>query len=125
MFIIDPLSRTPVYEQIISQLERFVVQGVLHPGDQVPSVRSLSVQLGINPNTILKAFSELAARGRGYFICPDAQQVLAKLWHERLKELRALCAELAQAGITWEEILQSAEQGYQSGATLFQEEGTK
>lgn len=132
MFIIDPLSRTPVYEQIISQLERFVVQGVLHPEDQVPSVRSLSVQLGINPNTILKAFSELAARGiisaapgRGYFICPDAQQVLAKLWHERLKELRALCAELAQAGITWEEILQSAEQGYQSGATLFQEEGTK
>lgn len=132
MFIIDPLSRTPVYEQIISQLERFVVQGVLHPGDQVPSVRSLSVQLGINPNTILKAFSELAARGiisaahgRGYFICPDAQQVLAKLWHERLKELRALCAELAQAGITWEEILQSAEQGYQSGATLFQEAGTK
>lgn len=132
MFIIDPLSRTPVYEQIISQLERFVVQGVLHPGDQVPSVRSLSVQLGINPNTILKAFSELAARGiisaaagRGYFICPDAQQVLAKLWHERLRELRALCAELAQAGITWEEILQSAGQGYAAGATLLQEEGTK
>ena len=82
--------------------------------------------------TVYPTFSELAARGiisaapgRGYFICPDAQQVLAKLWHERLKELRALCAELAQAGITWEEILQSAEQGYQSGATLFQEEGTK
>lgn len=132
MFIIDPLSRTPVYEQIIEQLERFVLQGVLRPGDQVPSVRSLSVQLGINPNTILKAFSELSARGiisaapgRGYFICTDAQKTLGLLAHERLGQLQSLCAELAQAGITKEEILQSAAQGFEAGAALWKREESK
>ena len=63
MFHIDPLSRKPVYEQIIDQMERFVLTGLMKPGTQLPSVRSLSMELSINPNTIQKAYSELDARG--------------------------------------------------------------
>ena len=45
MFHIDPLSRKPVYEQIIDQMERFVLTGLMKPGTQLPSVRSLSMEL--------------------------------------------------------------------------------
>ena len=45
MFQIDAMSRTPVYEQIISQVEKFILGGVLRAGDQLPSVRSLSIEL--------------------------------------------------------------------------------
>ena len=63
MFQIDPLSRTPVYEQIIEQVQRLITAGVLRPGDQIPSVRGLSLTLRINPNTIQKAYSELDGAG--------------------------------------------------------------
>ena len=43
MFWVDPLSRQPVYEQLIEQTERFILTGVLHPGDQMPSVISQSL----------------------------------------------------------------------------------
>ena len=59
MFQIDVMSRKPVYEQLINQMERFILTGVMHQDDQIPSVRSLSVELAVNPNTIQKAYSEL------------------------------------------------------------------
>jgi GntR family transcriptional regulator len=52
MFQIDLMSRTPVYEQIIEQLENLVIKGLLDTNSQIPSVRSLSLKLSINPNTI-------------------------------------------------------------------------
>ena len=63
MFQIDNMSRTPVYEQIITQVEKFILGRLLSAGDQLPSVRSLSVELSVNPNTIQKAYGELDVRG--------------------------------------------------------------
>ena len=60
MYQIDVMSRTPVYEQIIRQTEDFILKGIVNAGDKMPSVRSLSVELSVNPNTIQKAISELA-----------------------------------------------------------------
>ena len=68
MFMIDPMSRQPVYEQIIRQMERFILSGMLAPGDQLPSVRSLSLELSINPNTIQRAYAELERRGYIYTV---------------------------------------------------------
>ena len=89
MFQIDVLSRKPVYEQIVSQMERFVLTGVLAPGSQLPSVRSLSVELSINPNTIQKAYAMLEqegfiypVRGRGNFVSGD--ETLKKKKQERV-----------------------------------------
>ena len=62
MYQIDVMSRTPVYEQIIRQTEEFILKGVLKPGDRMPSVRTLSVELSVNPNTIQKAIAELDRR---------------------------------------------------------------
>ena len=80
MFQIDSFSRVPVYEQIINQLEHFILTGILVADTQIPSVRNLSVSLSINPNTIQKAYAELdrngiiySVPGRGCFITKEAK----------------------------------------------------
>lgn len=112
MFFIDPMSRTPIYEQLIEQVERFVLTGVLKGGDPLPSVRGLSVELSVNPNTIQKAYSELDSRGvllsvpgRGCFVAGDAAARLTARAAERLGELDELVARLALAGVPQEAVL--------------------
>ncbi len=120
MFQIDPLSRQPVYEQLINQLERFVLVGLLPPETQLPSVRSLSLELKVNPNTIQKAYSELDMRGIiysvpgiGCFISPQAVTVLQEHSRSKLKELHALAAELAIGGLTKDELIACINEVYE------------
>ncbi len=119
MFQIDTLSRVPVYEQIIEQMERFVLAGLLKPGTQLPSVRSLSTELSINPNTIQKAYSELDLRGViysvpgiGCFVSENAVALLEEYQREKLGVLDKLLQDLALAGIAKEEILRCVERVY-------------
>ena len=63
MINLDYQSRTPIYEQIIDEIERYVVLGILKPEEQLPSVRELATELGINPNTVKKAYTELERKG--------------------------------------------------------------
>ena len=63
MFDIDVKSRVPIYEQIIENVKRLIIQGVLLPEEKLPSVRSLAQELTINPNTIQKAYRELEREG--------------------------------------------------------------
>ena len=114
MITIDLMSRVPIYEQIIEQLETFVLKGILNVGDQIPSVRSLSIQLSINPNTIQKAYSELdrtgiidTVPGRGSFIAKEAKANLRNLQGNQFKKLSSIVEKLALAGITKEEIVES------------------
>ena len=114
MIMIDLMSRVPIYEQIIEQLETFVLKGILDVGDQIPSVRNLSIQLSINPNTIQKAYSELVRTGiidtvpgRGSFIAKEAKANLRNLQGDQLKELSNIVEKLALAGISKEEIIES------------------
>lgn len=111
MFIIDAMSRTPLFEQLKMQLERFIQNGTIAPGEQIPSIRSLSLELSINPNTILKAYAELdnmglihSVPGKGYFVCQNVREVLAKTAIKKLDEIEALFLEFMQAGITQEQI---------------------
>ena len=123
MFQIDAMSRQPVYEQIISQMERFILSGILSPGEQLPSVRNLSVELTINPNTILKAYSDLDGRGlirsvpgKGYFVCENALEILGSMMMSRLDQLKESLAEMAMAGIAKSIILECVENAYQIAA---------
>ena len=79
MITIDYQSRAPIYEQIVEKFQMLIVKGVLAPGSRMPSVRSLAVELSINPNTIQKAFSVLeqegyifSVKGRGNFVSESA-----------------------------------------------------
>lgn len=64
MITIDYQSKLPLYEQIAGRFQALILKGALPPGSQMPSVRSLAMELSVNPNTIQKAFSLL--EGRGY-----------------------------------------------------------
>ncbi len=72
---VDPRSGVPIYLQIIEQIKRSVALGVLAPGEQLPTVKQLALDLTINPNTVARAYRELerdevieTAVGRGSFV---------------------------------------------------------
>ena len=118
---LDAMSRTPVYEQIVDEVERFMLSGAMKPGDQLPSVRGLSTELSINPNTILKAYGELDASGlifsvpgRGYFISGDAYDILKKKEEKKLDELKGQFMQFALVGIDKEQVLRCVEEAYAS-----------
>ncbi len=78
-FSIEPSNGVAIYEQIVRQVKFAIAEGTLGPGQLLPSVRILSQQLAINPNTIARAFQHLQAdgvleslRGRGLAVCATA-----------------------------------------------------
>lgn len=75
MYNIDLQSRTPIYEQLYKKVVELILKGELKPNDKLPSVRELAKELGVNPNTVSKAFQLLerdkviySLAGRGSFI---------------------------------------------------------
>ena len=113
MFTIDNMSRVPVYEQIVEQTERLLLSGQLKPGDAMPSVRGLATELGVNPNTIQKAYAELEHRGmttsvpgRGSFLREDAtEQLVAYLNENALPEFKNMLKGMLIAGASKEEAM--------------------
>lgn len=63
IIVVDPHSGVPVYRQLIGQIKFHVASGLLKPGDELPSTRSLSARLGVNPMTVSKAFRQLEQEG--------------------------------------------------------------
>lgn len=125
MFQIDVMSRIPPYEQIIEQFEQFVMRDLLRPGDKLDSVRQLSVQLSVNPNTIQKAYSEMDLRGyirsvpgKGCFVTPEAKDIVRRGHRDKMKELREIVRNLILAGVTKEELVELINEEYneRSGA---------
>ena len=85
MISIDKQSRTPVYEQLVDAFEKEIILGIRQPDSIIPSVRALSVELGINPNTVQKAYLELERRnitysvpGVGRFVSAEGAAILKK-----------------------------------------------
>jgi GntR family transcriptional regulator len=74
-FRLDARSGVPTYLQLVQQVRQAVRLGILHPGDQLPTVKEVVARLAINPNTVLKAYRELdldgiveGRRGQGTFV---------------------------------------------------------
>jgi GntR family transcriptional regulator len=102
-FKLNPKSGVPVYRQIQDQIRYGIANGLLAAGEQLPTVRALAVELSVNPNTVIKAYSELeregiltTEQGSGTFVAAEPPAVLAE--EHRQAKLDTLCAEfLAQA----------------------------
>ena len=62
-FRLDPASGVPFYRQVIDQILAGIATGALSPGEQLPTVRTLAVELQVNLNTVAKAYKELEIRG--------------------------------------------------------------
>ena len=106
MIRLDYKSSKPIYEQIIEQMKFHVMKEYLKPGDSIPSVRKLALELSITPGTVAKAYQELerqqiieTIRGKGTFIAgeiqlkPDEKKVI-----EIKKHLRTELMELKMMG---------------------------
>jgi GntR family transcriptional regulator len=63
LIVVDPHSGVPAYRQLIEQIRFHIASGLLAPGDALPSTRTLSAQLGLNPMTISKAYNLLERDG--------------------------------------------------------------
>ena len=112
MLLIDKLSGKPVYEQIIEGIEKNILMGVYPEGSVLPSLRELSVTLGINPNTIQKSYSELIRRGvivpspgSGTYVAPEAKARIREAAAEKLSRLEELVADLAMADVPKGDVL--------------------
>lgn len=75
MKLIDYQDSRPIYEQIVENFKFQIYKGILQADDQMPSVRSLAIELSTNPNTVQKAYAELerqgfiyTVKGRGNFV---------------------------------------------------------
>lgn len=68
MIQLDLQSRQPIYEQMLMKVSELIAMGALTPDEQLPSVRTLARDLGVNPNTVQKAYQELERRGIIYSV---------------------------------------------------------
>ena len=111
MLTIDPRSPVPLGEQVRRGLRRAIAEGELSPGDPLPPVRQLAADLGVNLNTVARAYRELereglvvAARGRGTVVV--ARRTHVGLPREELRlRVRDLLADARLSGYDKEEVL--------------------
>lgn len=83
MFEIDLRCGTPIYEQLYKSVVEAITDGTLAEGDKLPSVREMSRNLGVNPNTVARAFSQLendgiiySVPGKGSFVSSDNSGII-------------------------------------------------
>ena len=115
MFLVNPKSKQPLYEQLVEQLRRQLILGVMEAGTAMPSVRQLATELGINPNTIQKAYRRMeeegmivSVPGRGSFVSDDLAQLLSRQRTEQLDKTRqmiALCRDMGLAKDTMQQLV--------------------
>lgn len=105
MIQLDNRSSKPLYEQIIEQVKYHVIKGYLQPGDAIPSVRKLALELSVTPTTVAKAYQELerqkvieTIRAKGTFISshvelkPDEEKIaeIQKQMNSHILELKLM-----------------------------------
>lgn len=113
---LDYQGRTPIYEQIVSNIERYVALGVLKSNEKMPSIRELAANLGINPNTVKKAYDILESKKvittistKGTFISDSFKEVLALKKEEEIEKLKERVNSMLALGIDKKQILEVIE----------------
>lgn len=123
VYQVDLTSKKPIYEQIVDQTQNFILSGVLKVGDKLPSVRSLSVKLSVNPNTIARAYNELSLKniiissaGKGFFVSNEAQDNILKSSYKQLNSLDRILLELRNLKIDKDTVIKRVEKIYSKEA---------
>ena len=113
-FSIDTKSGVPLYRQVIEQVKFAIARGDLRPGDRLPTVRQLAVDLSINPNTVIRAYRELeiegmlqTQQGSGTFV-GDRRPEVDRLERQRMLDqiLTDMLARASAYGLTLDEVLE-------------------
>ena len=111
-FSIDANNGVAIYEQIVRQVKFAIAEESLRPGQLLPSVRTLSVQLALNPNTIARAYQQLQSdgvleslRGRGLAVCQGATKACREERRSIIADrLQSVLTEALHGGLTATEI---------------------
>lgn len=121
MLTLDFQSRLPIYEQLYKNIVRMVSLGIMQPNEQLPTVRSLAQELGVNPNTVQKAYQMLerdgitySMTGKGSFVSPD----ISPISHRRSlakEKMREAIQEAVDAGFTRLEIIEVLDRYFEQG----------
>ncbi|HAH77952.1 MAG TPA: GntR family transcriptional regulator [Ruminococcaceae bacterium] len=111
MFSLDYQSRLPIYEQLYKSVTRMAALGAMEKGAALPSVRALAEELGVNPNTVQKAYRMLerdgivcTVPGKGTFLA-DGSAALARQRRLAAQGLRAAVLAAQECGMTPDEIV--------------------
>lgn len=105
MIVIDYTDRRPIYEQVIERFQSLILCGILEKDALLPGVRSLAMELSINPNTIQRAYTELerrgviyAVKGKGNFVA-DVQTLRTLREQELKRDVRILVQKAKESGM--------------------------
>jgi GntR family transcriptional regulator len=104
---IEPNNGLPIYEQLVRQIKYAVAEGVLVPGQVIPSVRDMAKQLAVNPNTVQRAYLQLQSeevlqslRGRGVAVCEGAKKQCVAARQQLIAErLETVLEEAIRSGL--------------------------
>ena len=112
MINLDYTSRTPIYEQIVNEIEKYVALGILKENDKILSIRELASNLGINPNTVKKAYEILENKNiivsistKGTFIKKNADNVKDDIINNYINDINNIIKEIEKLGLNKEEII--------------------
>lgn len=110
MILLDYRDKRPIYEQVVEKLERLIVNGALEADSRMPSVRSMGVELAVNPNTIQRAYNQLeqdgylyTVSGRGSFVAPESEWRDGKK-QKMLEEWNLVTERAKESGLTRREL---------------------
>ena len=110
MILLDYRDKRPLYEQMAEKLEQLIVSGGLEPLTRMPSVRSLAMELSVNPNTVQRAYAQLEQDGYLYTVSGRGSFVTAQEeWQENRQrriwqEWQAVTGQAKEAGIPKERL---------------------
>ena len=112
VFEIDAASNVPIYGQIVDKLRYAIAGRAYRPGDQLPSVRQLAIDLLVNPNTVAKAYRELerqgltySRKGRGIFVSNSAPEACRRTRREIVaRRIASAVLEAVRSGLEPEEV---------------------
>ncbi len=114
MGIIDYRDSRAIYEQIATYYEKLILRGILKEDEQLPSVRTLAMELSTNPNTVQKAFSRMesdgfiySVKGKGSFVSRTVE-LLDKKRQELISRMSAIIVEVRELGLDEKEVFAEA-----------------
>ncbi len=115
-------NNTPIYRQLKDRLIVMLLDGLLTPGDAVPSVRQIAAEFQLNPITVLRAYQELVdeglvekRRGLGMYVLEGAREKLLHSERERFirEDWPAMIARIKRLGLSAEKLLGEIQSGEQ------------
>ncbi len=111
MFDIRTDGKQPIYEQLYNGITGLIASGSLSPGEKLPAVREIAKKLGVNPNTVQKAYGMLEQKGfiysipaKGSYVASESEAADA-LQKESLRKLREALSSANASGISKSDVL--------------------